>query len=227
MLPGMYNPMVRRRRIRIVDSIADVGGGGGGTIFTFSGVNFGVAYTGRVLIACTALRAAGAAALDQISCTIGGVSATGGDDGEFVAGGPSCGAGIWAASVPAGTSGDVIVDWTGQEIGQCGLVLLSVPGISATPFDQAAPGGGGGGGTSRTTDVDIPEGGLLVVSASHSNSNDTTLTGVTERTELAMLSTQLAVGFDDRLPVETAHSVTASWTTTAARGLRLASFSPG
>lgn len=220
----LFNPLVNRPLIKMVASVSVTDNVG--TIYTFSGVNFGSPFSSRVLIACIALRGAAASAMDQITCTIGGVSATGNDDGEFRASGPSIGAGIWAAEVPSGSSGDVVVDWTGQVGTHRSLVLLSARRIDATPFDQQAPGGGGAGGTSRTDTLDIPANGILVVAASHSNENNTTLVGVDEKTEISVGVGRLAVGYNTRMPAETGRTITASWSTTAARGLRIASFSP-
>ncbi len=221
MLPGMATPIARRPRVRIV-AVAQATTSG--TAHTFSGVNFGAPFPGRVLIACVALRDTAGSAIDQIACTIGGVTAAGDDDGEFLSGGPAIGAGIWAAAVPTGQSGDVFVDWTGQTAPEATLILLSVDGFSATAHDQQSPGGGGSGGTSRTDTVDIPAGGLLVVAASHTNNNNTTLSGVTERSEQTVGVGQFAVGWDFHLAQETGRTITSSWTTTAARGLRLASY---
>lgn len=193
------------------------------TSHTFSGVNFGIAFSDRVLIACTGLTTTGQGVLDQTSCTIGGVSATGGDAGEFLAGGPTCGGGVWAAAVPSGTSGDVTLNWTSSTGQAVALILLSVSGISVTPDDETSDwvGGSGTSSTSASSSIDIPSNGLLVTSMVHAQAvpTDTVMTGVTKREEVYFgTNGVLCVGFDNGMSSETSRAISASWTLNAACG---------
>lgn len=210
--------------IQVVANLADAGGS---SPHTFSGVNFGPDYTGRVLVACTCLRETGSAALNipTNGVTIGGVTATGDDNGNANASGPGIGAGIAAASGVSGTSGDVVVSWSGGgSTNAAGLILLSVPGISVSAFDTGAAASNQTGGTSVSCTLDIPNSGLLIAACAHTNTNDETLTGVTERASVVVGAGRLAVGFDGGLSSQTGKSVSGSWTTSAIYGLYARSY---
>ncbi|RUV07445.1 hypothetical protein EOA79_04570 [Mesorhizobium sp. M1A.F.Ca.IN.020.03.2.1] len=213
-----------KQSVKVVASVADAGGS---SPHTFSAANFGIAFSDRVLIACTCLRGNGSSGMNISAVTIGGVAAVGNDNGEFLAGGPCIGTGIFAAAVPSGTSGDVVVTWGGQSANASGLILLSVSGISTTAFAQASQVFGGSGGTSANNTINVPSNGLLIVNSGHSNGNDTTLTGVTERTALTVGTARFEVGFDNRMSSETARAISASWSGSAARGFQARSYSQG
>lgn len=192
---------------------------GAGTSITFSNVNFGPEYSGRILIACVGLWSSLNKVLNQSTCTIGGTATSGDDSGENLGSGPSVSGGVWAAEKSLTTSGDVIINWTGGSASTGGLILLSAPG---TMFAHAATGGwngGGSGGTGGTQTLNIPANGLLIAAMMHANTNNTTLTGVTERAEITIASSaRLCVGFDNRKSVQTGDSVGASWSGSTAWG---------
>jgi hypothetical protein len=219
MLPGILGIIagLSPTDILVVASTADAGGS---SPHTFSGLSFGPEFSGRVLIACTCLRGNSASGMNITAVTIGGVSATGNDNGEFLAGGPCIGTGIFAAAVPTGPSGDVVVTWSGQAANASGVVLLSVPGISTTAFAQASQVFGGSGGTSSSNTIDIPAHGILIVNEGHSNTNTAALVGVTARATLTVGTAEFKVGFDRGLASETGRTISASWTTNAARGFQ-------
>lgn len=209
--------------IKVVDSIADAGGS---SPHTFSGVNFGAAFTGRVLVACTCLRENGSNPLNipTNGVTIGGVTASGDDNGNAGASGPGIGAGIAAASVPTGTSGDVVVSWSSATANAAGLILLSVANMATTASDAGSAGADQTGGTGASCTLDIPASGVLIAACAHTNTNDETLTGVTERAAINVGSGRLSVGFDNRLSVQTAKSISASWSGNALFGLHARSY---
>jgi hypothetical protein len=223
MLPGILGTLagISPVDILVVASTADAGGS---SPHTFSGLSFGPEYSGRVLVACTCLRGTAASGMNVTAVTIGGVSAVGNDNGEFLAGGPCVGTGIFAAAVPNGPSGDVVVTWSGQNANASGVFLLSVPAITTTAFAQASQVFGGGGGTSASNTIDIPAHGILIVNEGHSNTNTAALVGVTQRSTLTVGTAEFKVGFDRGMPAETARAISASWTTTAARGFQGRSF---
>jgi hypothetical protein len=100
------------------------GGGAGGTLtgtwvasddvsspanqHTFSGMNFGTAAANRLLI--VAACSSGNSPAPASSVTIGGVSAT---LVKSVSGSQFVSASLWQALVPSGTSGTVVVNWSG------------------------------------------------------------------------------------------------------------------
>jgi hypothetical protein len=224
MLPGLTGLAVAigdsgPTAISVVDSVS---AGGASSPKTFSGVNFGQDYVGRLLVACIVLRGNAASAVDQTAVTIGGVSATGSDAGSFAGGGPACGCGLWYAS-PGGASGDVVVTWTGQAASACGLILLSVPLVSLPAFDTD---GALGVLTSATGSLDIPAGGTLIVAVAHANTNDASMTNVTKRTELDIASASIVVGYDQQMSSDTGRSVSASWSGPVPAGLQAGSFNP-
>ncbi|TIR87368.1 MAG: hypothetical protein E5X05_01335 [Mesorhizobium sp.] len=223
MLPGILGGMAGLSPvdIQVVASIADAGGA---SPHTFSGLSFGAEFSGRVLIACTCLRGNSGSGMNVSAVTIGGVSAVGTDNGEFLAGGPCIGTGVFAAAVPNGPSGDVVVTWSGQNANASGVILLSVPGISTTAFAQASQVFGGSGGTSANNTIDIPAHGILIVNEGHSNTNTAALVGVTQRATLTVGTAEFKVGFDRGMSAETGRAISASWTTNAARGFQGRSF---
>lgn len=213
--------------IKIEDIDTTTGSGGSAT---FTGVDFGVNYIQRTLIACVGLYANAAVALNQVSCTIGGFSAVGNDSGEFLAGGPSVGAGVWVDSAPIGTSGNVTINWTGYSGSvNAGLVLLSACNMSTSTFDHTASWNGGGSGGSSTGNslLDIPANGILIAAIAHGNTNNTSLGGVAEQTEFTFGGARLCVGFANRKGAQSDDAVSASWSGSTAYGGEARSYVQG
>lgn len=166
--------------VKLVDTAVNTASAGS---YTFSGLNFGPAYSGRRLIACTYVWATGEVVLDVSSVTIGGITAGGSDYGEFAAGGPTAGAGIFAASVPSGTSGTVVVQFPNTASGGA-VALLSVVGISATE-DIAGYTGTGSGIASDTLTLTAASNGVIIAAVCRTNTSGLTWTnGTTSLTEL-------------------------------------------
>lgn len=219
MLPGMYNPIVRGGlRAKIVATLPNVSTIG--TSHTFTGVTFGSAHPSRILVACIGLMDTGAASLNQLTCTIGGVATSGDDRGEFLPGGPAAGAGLWYANVPVGGSGSIFVDWSGQTAPDAALVLVSIIGCTLPAFDEDDRGGAGGGGASMPAwSINVSAGGVVILSAGRSNGSGagTTWVGVTKRADVAMGSGTLMVAFDKNLPAPVLTPST-TWSGSSARG---------
>lgn len=195
-----------------------------GTVHTFNDVDFGAALTGRLLIACVYLEDDGESVLDQIACTIRGNAASGADNGQALSGGPALGSGIWFNVDAVGTSGNVVIDWSGDPADTAHLIMLSALGAS-TQHDTAGVTQGATPGTSIGSTIDIPADGLLVAVHSHYNTNNASFSGSTKRQEATMGgAVRVSVGFDNHMNVEADRSVSASWTGSVARSLRLTSF---
>lgn len=189
--------------------------------YTFSGLNFGDDFSNRTLVALIHLVAGGNNRIDQGSCTIGGVGAAGGDSGDA---GPSpvggAGAGVWAAR-PAGTSGNVTVNFSTASASACAIYLYAVTGLaSATPFAESFGSGGGGGLTSDPTypasmngTLNIPSdtvhGAVIFGAASRANNTSAiTLVGMTQQYDTTLDgSHRIAGGYAFRLPQETNRTV--------------------
>lgn len=227
MLPGTYIPIVGKRApsLRVVDTRDEPTGGG--TSYTFVGVNFGPPFPGRVLLAVIGLKRVVANVINQISCTIGGVAATGEDDGTFGSG-RSCGVGLWGAAVPSGSSGDVFVDWTGLGSDDQGLIMVAANGLALPAADDQ--------GSTATNpgnfingNIDIPAASTLVSAHAHFNANPTSFdTPPAKRHEITWGGdATLAVGWNIGMPAAVGQVVQFSWTGSVNRGLRNQTFNFG
>lgn len=146
-----------------------------GTTTTFSAQDFGPAGSSRIMVAAFG-EGPVTSAPAITSVTIGGVAATliNGvlSTSERVA--------IYAAAVPTGTSGDVVIVWT-QSCDAVGLNLYSMIGYSITPTDSGTSTTAGGG----TFDLDIAAGGVAIGFQVSRNNTDVTHTwaGLIEDTD--------------------------------------------
>ena len=149
--------------------------------FTFSGVALGTAASNRhIVIAALTATASGA---DANSVTVGGVSASlvvrasGGDNSR---------AELWIASVPSGTTGDVVITWSTAK-DRCGYAAWAMYGANASAHDTATD-----ADTTPSFTIDVPAGGYLIAAATPTISGGSavataTWTGVTENFDEAML----------------------------------------
>lgn len=207
--------------------------------YTFAGLNFGDDFTGRTLVALVHLAAGGNVTLDQTPATIGGTTTSGGDAGDLGQGGTPVGAaggGVWAAK-PSGTSGSVVVNFSGGSASACAVYLFAVTDVaSATPHAFSVGAGGSGGITSDPTypasmngTLNVPSGGSAVIFGSATRANNTaaiTLVGMTQAYDVTLDgSHRIAGGYAFRLPQETNRSVGLSTSTgNVIFGMRAASF---
>lgn len=147
------------------------------TTYTFASQNLGAADPNRWIVVCVG--GAHNAARSISSVTVGGVSATKivQAEGSTVFRHTS----IWVAYVPTGTSGDIVVTWSGA-IGRCGYSAYSLITASAptTAFDTQTD----LTLTSSYLSVSInrPAGGVIVASTINISSTTTSVTwaGTTE-----------------------------------------------
>ena len=156
--------------------------------FTFSGVALGTAASNRHIV--IAALTATASAADANSVTVGGVSASlvvrasGGDNSR---------AELWIASVPSGTTGDVVIVWSSAK-DRCGYAAWAMYGASASASDTATD-----GDTSPSFTIDVPAGGYLIAAAVPSAGSvaTATWTGVTENFDEVMLNNTTQTGGSD------------------------------
>jgi hypothetical protein len=140
----------------------------GASPMTASGLTFGTAAADRMVVACIKLDGASGPAT---AVTIGGVSAT-----EIVACNQSDQyLSIWAAMVPTGTSGDVVVTFSGSA-GRSVVSTYAVYGRSnvtahATVTDVASP---------FSQNLAVPAGGVAIGALENSAMASATWTGLTE-----------------------------------------------
>ena len=180
--------------------------------YTFAGQNFGEDYTGRTLIAVIALFGTGSVALPQTSVTIGGIAATGNDNGHGWNTSPwfgAVGVGMWAAKNVVGTSGSVVVNFTNTATA-AGMFLFSASEISSVAhFDDVPAGTLSDHGTNPNVSdtIDVPAGGLLLGGLGENNTSAITLTGITKRHEMTVDGHLFAAGYDYRLPAQTGRTI--------------------
>lgn len=122
--------------------------------YTFSGVSFGAADADRTLILAVTYR--GGTLFTPTSITIGGVAATLAAESRNSASGNSTTAALYYASVPNGTSGDVVLAFAGT-LNRCGIVLYRAIGVDglvpyATDTATLAAGSGSMNGTLSFTE---------------------------------------------------------------------------
>lgn len=97
------------------------------TTYTFAGMSFGTAATDRIVAVAAHVDGDGG---DLVSATLGGVGAT----VVITQGVGNENAAIAYAAVPTGTTGDVVVTWTGTAA-RCHVGVWKITGATAAPTD--------------------------------------------------------------------------------------------
>ncbi|CAN7564468.1 hypothetical protein [Aminobacter sp. LjRoot7] len=211
----MHCVIIDRPVVHLVAQATDLTNRAGS--YTFAGLGFGDDFTNRTLVAIVHMAATSEQVLNQTSCTIGGVAASGADSGD--ADNSPAGAaatGIWAAK-PSGTSGSVVINFTSGTATAAAIYLYAVTDVaSAGPFAYSAGSGGAGGITSDPTfpasptgTINIPNdavhGAVLIGGATRANNTGAiTLNGITQAYDVTLDGVhRIAGGFDFRLPQQT------------------------
>lgn len=172
-------------RAGIFGSGVVIGGGGGSltglflqgasdisdlTTYTFATQNLGTASSDRVIFAVVSGRQSSARTISSV--TIGGVTAT-----EVGTRGSSQNPlGIWSAAVPSGTTGDVVVTFSGAML-RARIILWSVTGGAATVADSQF-------GTDTATVTGVT-GGFIIAGACTTGTSSFTWTNATEQYDAA------------------------------------------
>jgi hypothetical protein len=167
---------------------------------TFNGVSLGPAYTGRRIVVATFLWATGEAVLNVSAVTVGGTSMGGSDAGEFLAGGPTAGAGLFIGN-PSGTSATVEVTFGAGNSNGGGVAVLSVAGVSSTHDNEGRTGTGSGVADYSDT-VSAASNGVIIQAVCRGNNNvlGWTLAAGTELVDQAVdTNFRIGVAFDNRL----------------------------
>lgn len=145
-----------------------------GNTYTFSSVSLGAAVADRVIIVTLNM--------EQVtlvtSVTIGGVAATRIASQTDGTGANDRKAEIWAAEVPSGTSGNIVVTVGTDQSGMCGGVFRKVGGVGGTAASDTATDSGAAGSLSAA--ITIPAGGAAVATMFVGTSASYTWTGATE-----------------------------------------------
>jgi len=149
----------------------------GGTSITHSGMSIGDANSTRLVVVGIVGTNGTSSSPSLTSATIGGVSATitkqytGGSSGDYTL------SAIFIAAVPTGTTADIVMNFS-QALDNSHIAifrLVNVPSSTAYATAQATR-----GSSPRSTTINIPDKGLLIVTGFGSNTNNVTWSGVTE-----------------------------------------------
>lgn len=188
--------------------------------YTFSAQSLGTADSARIVIVGVASRQ-GTAGITISSLTVAGVSASqlvsnvGTPDSSITA--------IWAAAVPTGTTGDVVVTFSSGTQVSCHIGIWRMLRSSSTAFDT-----GGGIGNNPSDTINIPAGGAAcAVAYSAGASPTTTWTGLTERFD-NVVDTQTGTGASSSFSTtQTGLTVQATFTSNGFEAMSVASWGPG
>lgn len=190
------------------------------TTYTFTAENLGAASSDRKIIVAITGRSSDGAARSISTVTIGGVSAsiavqqsTNGNE-----------SGIAIASVPTGTSGDIVIVFS-NTMGNCDIGTFSTTGVSSdTPTDSGASTANPG-----TYDLDVTAGGVAVAisSVDIESANMNTWAGLTERWDAQQSSSNNWSGASDAFATtQTNLTVSATRTSSSRPTFVVASFPP-
>ena len=149
--------------------------------FTFSGKALGVAWSNRKIVVAVSGEETGAARTIS-SVTVGGVSATVVVSAN--AGGNTNLAALYVATVPTGTTGDIVVTWSGG-VNTCAVdvyrLINSKSTANATGTDTTV-----GASEEETASIYVPGGGVAIAAwttDSSAGTRTTTWTNITEQTD--------------------------------------------
>ena len=167
---------------------------------TFSAVSLGTASTTRKIVVGVAK---GGGSADSItSVEVGGVSAT-----LVIAsgGGSSAYTELWQAAVSTGTSGDIVVVFSGTTPGRAGIGVYAVYDAASAAYDT-----GNSSADPSTDTINVPANGVLIGCAIQVSGGTFTWTNLTEKYDesFGVSSTQSGAA-DTFAAAETARSITA------------------
>lgn len=140
-----------------------------GSSFTFSNVAFGAAATGRLIVVTIGTSSSAATVRTISSATIGGVAATV-NRSVSMAAASFRSVHVISAVVPTGTTGSVVVNWSGTMTRMAIAVYRGIPLSGSTPHATNSAGDGSSAGvTSRNITLGIKAGGFAVFAGSIGN----------------------------------------------------------
>lgn len=145
------------------------------TTFTFSSRSLGAAAANRKIV----VGVGGAVDTRTVSSlTIGGVSAS-----LVVQAAATETAEMWQANVPSGTTGDIVVKWSGAQVGGCGIGVWAVYGAAAAASNTYTD----TNSDPATASIDISANGVAIAYAFQRNGTaGFTCAGLTERFDEAV-----------------------------------------
>jgi hypothetical protein len=141
--------------------------------YTWSGVSFGAAAANRVIVVAFGTRDGGSS-LTFPSCTIGGISATLAVATNNTTGGNMSMAGIFYATVPTGTTGDIVLTFNETTL-RARIGTYRATGVSSVNIDAQTT-----TGTTTTFTVTGASGCALVATALSASNTSYTWSGANE-----------------------------------------------
>lgn len=161
-----------------------------GSGHTFSGVSIGAAQADRRVVVGVHWETSGATELTLDSASIGGIAATIHRQSSHSGGSTGLGSAIISAAVPSGTTGDIVVSFSGSLVIAVSIGVTRLIGLaSGTP--HATQSLRGAGVTTVSGSISVPANGVLVMvgtGSTNTTSAPITFTGGTERYDAAMTS---------------------------------------
>jgi hypothetical protein len=184
--------------------------------YTFSAESLGTADSDRYILVGIAARAASARTISSV--TIGGVSAT-----ILIDHSSSLSlAGFAIAAVPSGTTGDVVVTFSGTMV-RCAIAVYRLLGLgSTTPTDT----GTDGGVASLTTNLDINAGGAAFAVGHRAATGTPTWTNLTLDANIAVESNNSSFASDEFASAQTALAVTCAYSSNVTNVFAALSLAP-
>jgi hypothetical protein len=186
------------------------------TTYTFSTTAIGAAMAGRLIV----VGVAGAAGTRTVSSvTVGGTSLT------YVtrAQNATCTVELWAGVVASGTTGDVVVTWSGAQT-RCGVGVYALYGANATAFHSAVD---TDGSDPMTASLNIPAGGYAVGVAFNANSSTFAWANLTEAYDEAIEGANMHTGASDAFATaQTGLTITCDPSSASDQALAVASWGP-
>lgn len=196
------------------------------TTYTFSGVSLGAADVNRkIAVTIGGHRAASGRTI--VSCTIGGVSAVELVFVAAVAGSNTVLQSVWIASVPTGTTGNIVVTFS-NTMDRIGVDVIRLIGANSTAYHTATD-DEADGGFAVTANINAVSGGCVIGVTCTSNSGRTVIwTNLTERSD-RVVGSSTAVSMASDATTSTGSvtvTATASGSNSNGMGLALVSLAP-
>lgn len=144
----------------------------GQTSYTFTSASLGAAASNRVIVVTIYGRASTSSGRSVSAVTIGGVSATQAvtetANNNFMTA-------IWYAAVPSGTTGNIVVTWSGGNMENTVVDIHRTTGISGAPVDTDTS-----AVNPMSETINVSAGGLCIGIYAEETSATYTWTGITE-----------------------------------------------
>lgn len=187
------------------------------TTHTFNSVPFGTETSDRVIIVGVIIRGGGNVTISSV--TVDGNAASSIADVRNSTSSNTTRAAIFAVSLPAGTTGSVVVTISASI--PCGIQVWGMTGGNPTAVDS-----GTSVSSNPSTTVNVPDRGAVCAVSYSFNSATASWTGVTEDNLQAMSSGQLSGAHTNYATASAGQTVQCTWSSNNVPALAVAVFGP-